>query len=346
MNARLGWAMICLLQAACPEGVFADLATGSHHPAPVKLSSPKAVRQAFEATEVVTRDTGWLKVPAIVADTVFVRGMEITPGFDPEGGNAEHVLNTYALNRAGVGRWFTFVAGHDMVERMLVDGQYAASRVFADLGYGSSFRCRPDNFYWLTVFKRSESVKPIPAVYYRNLQAWFNHVFKSGAPKIDPDILEKLESRRFQQITGCPVDESGRFDNRKLDQCNPEFSSAVKALWANNKCANPTALKYQPGQGCPTDAVLGSFGKQPGDRQLRAYLYAVGSFNEFYTGYGYTANAYNDPIAREYWTDNRWIRNLPKVELLRVQCDVQAGVATTSTGDNNEPRSSPFVERY
>ena len=345
MKLRIGWVFLCLLQAACPEAVLADPAVATHHKAPVKLSSPMAVRQAFEATEVVTRDSGWLKVPAIVADTLFIRGMEITPGFDPEGGNAEHVLKTYALNRAGVGRWFTFVAGHDMVERVLVDGQYAASRVFADLGFGSGFRCRPDNFYWLTVFKRSESVKPIPGVYYRNLQAWFNHVFKADAPKIDPGTLEKLESHRFQQVTGCPVEESGKFDNWKLDQCDPGFSSAVKALWANNKCSNPAALRYQPGDGCPTDAVLASFGKQPDELQLRAYLYAVGGFNEFYTGYGYTANVYTDPIAREYWTDNRWIRNLPKVELLRVQCDVQPGVAPASRGED-ELRPSPFIEVY
>ncbi len=344
MNLRLCSIMIFLLQATCPEVVFADLATASHK-APVKLSSPKAVKQVFEATELVTRDSGWLKTPAIVADSVFVRGMEITPGFDPEGGNAEHVLKTYALNRAGLGRWFTFVAGHDMVERILVGGQYAASRVFSDLGYGSSFQCRPENFYWLTVFKRSESVKPMPGVYYRNLQAWFNHVFKANAPKIEADILEKLESRRFHQITGCPVDETGKFDSRKIDQCNPGFSTAVKALWTNNKCSNPAALQYKPGDVCPTDAVFGSFGRQPNDQQLRAYLYAVGGFNEFYTGYGYTANAYTDPIAREYWTDNRWIRDLPKVELLRVQCDAQSGVAATGAGVN-EPRSSPFVEVY
>ena len=346
MNLRIIWAIICLLQATCPEVVFADLASVSHHSAPVKLSSPMAVRQAFEATEVVTRDSGWLKVPAIVADTLFIRGMEITPGFDPEGGNVEHVLKTYALNRAGLGRWFTFVAGHDMVERILVDGQYSASRVFSDLGFGSGFQCRPENFYWLTLFKRSESIKPMPGVYYRNLQAWFNHVYKTDAPAIDSDVLYKLESQRFQQITGCPVDGSGKFDNRKLDQCNPGFSSAVKALWANSKCSNPAELRYKPGHGCPTDEVLGSFGKQPDELQLRAYLYAVGGFNEFYTGYGYTANAYTDPIAREYWTDNRWIRNLPKVELLRVQCDVQPGAVPASSRENDPPRSSPFIEVY
>ncbi|MFM2007713.1 MAG: hypothetical protein RLZZ09_3368, partial [Pseudomonadota bacterium] len=81
MNLRLCSIMICLLQATCPEVVFADLATAPHK-VPLKLSSPKAVKQVFEATELVTRDSGWLKTPAIVADSVFVRGMEITPGFD------------------------------------------------------------------------------------------------------------------------------------------------------------------------------------------------------------------------------------------------------------------------
>ncbi len=327
-----------------PQMVDAEQLLRSQRKAPVTLSNPKAVRQVFEATEIVTQDSGWLKVPALVSDMLFVRGMEITPGFDPEGGDAEHVFKTYALNRAGVGRWFTFVAGHDMVERILVDGQYAASRVFSDLGFGASFKCKPENFYWLTVFKQSTSVKPIPGVYYQNLQAWFKHIFNAAAPKLDPAVLETLASQRFSQVTGCPVEESGRFDNRKIDQCNPVFSQSVKALWATNRCSNPNALRYKPSDGCPTDAVLSSFGKQPSDLQLRAYLYAVSGFNEFFTGYGYAANAYTNPIAREYWTDNIWIRNLPNVELLRVQCDIQSRV--TTTGSDDEKRSSPFIEVY
>lgn len=38
------------------------------------------------------------------------------------------------------GRWFVFTGGHDLVERVLVSGQYGASQVFKDFGFPMSAR--------------------------------------------------------------------------------------------------------------------------------------------------------------------------------------------------------------
>ena len=59
-----------------------------------------------------------------------------------------------------------------------------------------------------------------------------------------------------------------------------------------------------------------------------------------------TASAYHRPIGREYWTDNSWVRNLPKVELLRVQCDLPAATnQSPPTAKAPEPRPT-MVEQY
>jgi hypothetical protein len=79
---------------------------------------------------------------------------------------------------------------------------------------------------------------------------------------------------------------------------------------------------------------------------VNAYLFVVHSFTEFYTGYGYTASAYQRPIGREYWTDNICVRNLPKVELLRVQCNLPtAGPQSLPSEPMMKPQST-LVEQY
>jgi hypothetical protein len=311
----------------------------------VTLRSPQAVRAAFESTGVVTKDEGSVPFPALVSDKLYIRGFDISPAYDPQAGDREHVLQTFALGRAGIGRWFVFTGGHDLIERVLVSGQYGASQVFQDLGFGSDFQCQPDHFYWLVVFQHG-AVKPMPGVYAK-LDSWFRHVYQGNAPRIDAAAVKTLESQRFGALSGCPLNEHGNFDSwRDLDRCHPDFTQVVKAAWASNRCTNPNALRYKPAQGCPTDQVLQQLGRNPDPRRLRAYLYAVDSFSEFYTGYGYTASAYHRPIGREYWTDNSWVRNLPKVELLRVQCDLPT--ATTQSVPATappEPRSA-LVEQY
>ncbi|RQW77142.1 MAG: hypothetical protein EHM62_08865 [Methylococcus sp.] len=66
----------------------------------------------------------------------------------------------------------------------------------------------------------------------------------------------------------------------------------------------------------------------------------------FYNNQGYTASAYHRPIGREYWTDNSWLRYLPKVELLRLQCDLPtATTQSLPTIAVPTPRST-LVEQY
>lgn len=310
------------------------------------LRTPQAVRTVFESTGVVTQGEGAVPFPALVSDKLFIRGFDISPAYDPQAGDRDHVLKTYALGRAGIGRWFVFTGGHDLVERVLVSGQYGASQVFQDLGFGPGFQCQPDHFYWLVVFQQGAGIKPMPAVY-ENLQPWFRHVYPQQAPVIEIDTVKSLAAQRFGSLTGCPVDEQGYFDSRRdLDRCQPDFTQVVKAAWASNRCTNPNALRYKPSQGCPTDQVLQQLGRKPDSQRLRAWLYAVNSFSEFYTGYGYTAAAYNRPIGREFWVDNSWIRNLPKVELLRVQCHLPtAGTQSLSPEPAMQPRST-LVEQY
>lgn len=285
------------------------------------LCSPKDVRTVFEATDPVTQFAGTFKSPALVSDDIYIRSIEIPSKRDPAGWDRYHIMSTYALNRQGAGKWFTFVGGHDLVEKILVVGQYNATKVFRDIGYGSTFQCDTNSFYWLFVFRKTDKVIGSYGVY-KSLQAWLDHVYGDNAPQVPAYEQRRLESERFAEITGCPVDPiTGAFDAKNnLDKCDIKFSQAVREFWASSTCADPQALTYSANAGCPTDAVLASLGKQPEAVQMRAYLYAVEGFNEYNTGYGYTANAYNDPLSREYWTDNAWIKDLPEIELLQVQC--------------------------
>lgn len=347
------WAVLllslCLLQsgiikAAEPRQTYQESA--QRFASAVILRNPQSVRRAFETTGSVSQDQGVVPFPALVSDKLFIRGFDISPTYDPQAGDRDHVLKTYALGRAGIGRWFVFTGGHDLVERVLVSGQYGASQVFKDLGFGSGFQCQPDHFYWLVVFQQGAGMKPMPAVY-ENLQPWFRHVYPQQAPVVEGDTIKSLAAQRFGPLTGCPVDEQGYFDSpRDLDRCHPDFTQVVKAAWASNRCTNPNALRYTPSQGCPTDQVLQQLGRKPDAQRLRAYLFAVNSFTEFYTGYGYTAASYNQPIGREFWVDNSWIRNLPKVELLRVQCNLPAGRAQSLTPVPNSVSRSSLVDQY
>lgn len=103
-----------------------------------------------------------------------------------------------------------------------------------------------------------------------------------------------------------------------LAGCSAEFANAVDVLQAGT-CYRGTPeqvkefpknyLFYAEGKRgtkqnyCDTDTYL--FGLGPNDAvKLRAFLYSAQSFNQFYTGYGYTANFYQEPMAPEFWVNN------------------------------------------
>ena len=47
-----------------------------------------------------------------------------------------------------------------------------------------------------------------------------------------------------------------------------------------------------------------SLAQPPSAVELRAFLYNCDGFNSLFTGYGYTAEVYGGPLAREYWVEN------------------------------------------
>jgi hypothetical protein len=311
----------------------------------VSLCSPKAVKDAFDSTELVTQSQGTFKIPASVADDIYMRAFDLSKLPPGQGDNPDWIKENLALNRTGTGRWFTFIGGPDLVEKILVAGRYGATQIYRDIGYGSSFSCSPNGYYWLAVFRKSDELQ-VKHGFYPNLQSWMNHVYGARAPIFTDSVIEELKSQRFTEITGCPVDKkTGAFDvNNDLSRCSDCFKQAYTALNQDSKCAT-NSLTYSRDTHCPTDAVLASFGQQPDACHTRAYLYAVPTFNEYNTGYGYTANTYNDPLSREYWTDNANLKDLPELELLRVHCPAVPEAAQKLRGVGMR-MNSPYVTIY
>lgn len=317
----------------------------------VTLRTAKAVREAFEKTGPLNKDTGTLAVPAIVSEKLFARFFSISKTQFPQGNDAEWVKQHFALGRQGIGRYFVFVADHGLIEKALIAGQFNPDQIMADVGFGPGATCSSSQNYWLVVFK--PRTPPVSAVYFHNLQAWFDHVYgKKRAPKVDPAIETDLISNRFEGLTGCPVDPvTGAFRWSDLKACLPPFAQTVTAL-DQRQCANEEALTYAPSNRCPTDEVLKSLGPSPSALELRAWLFAANNFSEYFTGNGYAGNFYNAPANREFWVDNAWLRTLPELELLKVTCPAQAsrqGAVDRTTTKSAAPShfsGPPFVETY
>lgn len=316
----------------------------------VTLKTASAVRHAFESTEQVTRHTGIMALPAVVSERLFTRFISLSKSAFPQGGDSEWVKQHFALGRQGIGRYFVFAGDHTLIEKALVAGQFNPDQIMSYVGYGVNAVCSPSQFYWLIVFRPKS--RPISALYEHNLQKWLNHVYgRSNAPNVD-SALQDLAFRRFSELTACPLDpDSGSFNWSDLEKCAPSFRDSVKRL-SENQCAKPQALRYSAANQCPTDQILKSFGAAPDALQLRAWLFATSGFSEFFTGYGYTGNFYNLPENREYWVDNEWLRNLPELELLKLNCtpppSAQSLSATTPSSSEAEPVRpfSSFVDVY
>lgn len=320
------------------------------HESSVTLQSARAVREAFEKTVPVSRDSGTLKIPAIVSDKLFARFFVISKATYPHGNDASWVKQQFALDQPGIGRYFIFTGDHSLIEKALIAGQFNPNQIMSEVGFGPGARCSSNQNYWLVVFRPKS--RPVSAVYQHNLQYWFQHVYgKHNAPNISQAVEETLVSNRFSGLTGCPLDPStGWVLNGNFSLCAPDFAATANAL-KQRQCANTEALRYAPANRCPSDQVLQSFGPNPSARDLRAWLFFVNDFSEFFTGTGYAGNQYITPEVREFWVDNEWLRNLPEVELLKVECPRPAArnaEATSGLGQAFRPgtSSSGLVVEY
>lgn len=335
-----------LVYVVCaPVGVSADQAGGGKCNPSLSLCNPLAVRKAFEATGHVTPSEGSFNGQALVSEDIYIRALKLDKSRFPDGDKPEFI-KTLSLIRAGIGQWFAFLGSHDLVEKVLVAGQYNATQVYRDVGYGANYVCGDSDYYWLVVFRDTSRVYIRDGVY-KNLKPWLRHVYGKDAPDIADDVIETLKTQRFTQVTGCPVDpQTGQFDKDKdIGKCNDDFRNAVTGSFSKNACGTKTALVYSKKANCPTDQALFDYGDSINSAQLRAYLYQVAGFSEFYTGYGYTANSYNDPLSHEYWTDNAIIKDLPNVQVLRVQCTTQDN-SPIPAEDTPIVGGSPYVTEY
>lgn len=341
---------------ACPVGLWLFMLAAysptadSRDGPPVTLQTATAVREAFEKTVPVSKDSGSLAVPAIVSERLFTRFFAISKSSYPQGGDASWVKQQFALGRQGIGRYFVFAGDHTLIEKALIAGQYNPDQIMTYLGYGAGVACATNQFYWLVVFRPKS--KPLSAVYQQNLKKWLNHVYGiAHSPEISDDVVQSFVTHRFSALTGCPVDPStGAFQWSNLEACATEFKDTVTAL-NDKKCANPNALTYSPSNQCPTDKVLQSFGPQPSTLQLRAWLFATNNFSEFFTGNGYAGNFYNTPANREYWVDNAWLRKLPEAELIKLQCQNPSSLQLAPISDPwlDKPPAKPYsaiVDEY
>lgn len=150
----------------------------------------------------------------------------------------------------------------------------------------------------------------------------FGHVYAFAQPAI-----QTLKTTRFQDLTGCdPLAIATLKPPKNLNSallqsvagCSAAFANEVEAI-SKGACHRGTPeqikefpknyLYYFEGKRgvkqnyCDSDTYLFSLG--PNDAvKLRAFLYSAQSFNQFYTGYGYTANYYQEPMAPEFWVNN------------------------------------------
>lgn len=316
----------------------------------VTLRSALAVRKAFESTERVEQSTGTLKVPAIVSEKLFARFFAISKATYPQSDDPTWVKQQFALGRQGVGRYFIFVGDHTLIEKALISGQYNPDQIMANVGYGAGTSCSNTQNYWLLVFKPKS--QPLSATYPHNLQKWLDHVYGvKRSPKINPDVVDTLMNNRFSTLSGCPLDPlTGAFRWSDIDRCLPAFKDTLNGL-NQKQCENPNTLTFSPSNQCPTDRVLQSFGPKPSAIEVRAWLFATNSFSEFFTGNGYSGNFYNMPSNREFWVDNAWLRNLPEIELLKVQCEANVSPHATALNEgvhqsSNPKPFGPLVEEY
>lgn len=342
MRRQSSWARMVVFMWALSANLMANPS--------VVLKTPKEVKEVFESTQAVTRDGGIVSRPALVSERLYSRFLSL-PKTDARNADADYVANHYALTRQGVGRYFAFVSDHTLIEKALVYGQFNPSAIMEDLGYGPGQACMENQFYWLVVWQPKS--KPVPATYQGNLQTWLKHVYgNSIAPHLSGDAIDQLVNQRFPELTGCPVDPvTGVFDYKNAANCsNPAFSRTLVELNAQYpfSCSAANSIRYSKNNGCPLDADLLDLSRQPSAGALRAWLFEQ-SFFEFYTGYGYSADFYNEPTNREYWVDNEWIRNLPRVQLLSINCQKQAQISQTPKSADvphlSRPRS-PLIEIY
>ena len=315
----------------------------------VLLKTPEAVQKAFEKSGPVSRDAGDVPGPALVSDRLYARFFALSKRAFPEAGDPEWVRNNLALAREGVGRYFVFAGDHGLIERALVAGQFQPQKILRYVGYGEGARCSTEQFYWLLVFKPQGPV--LAAVNTQHLQRWFDHVYGTRqAPRLNTELIRALSAGRFSDQSGCPVDPVTRaFRGSDLARCAPLFQQTVAKL-APLQCQDLKSIRYSPKNGCPSDRVLRDLGPEPAAEALRAWLFAVNSFSEFYTGYGYSGNFYDEPENREYWLDNTWLRDLPQLALLKLDCRPSEAPSSKawdpSESEESGPHRSHLLEVY
>jgi hypothetical protein len=219
------------------------------------------------------------------------------------------------LKSNGGGRRVAFVAGSSFLERALVYGQFDTSSLLVNIGYGEMPDVTGKDFYIL-VFERPEVVYQ---GYWSHLDNILNEIYGDALPEVDEAITELVQDL-FSDASGCTENPEylggGLFNTTTCDACFQEATERFKRV----DCTGPDAMSpiYTPQANCSAEEAFLSIKGAVTACELRAYLFTTQGFFFEYTGYGYTANEYRDPLLREFWLPNGPIADLKNAKFIKL----------------------------
>jgi hypothetical protein len=260
--------------------------------------------------------------PACVSNNMMGRVVTITNSTN----------TSFAPNKLRNSGRMSFTIGPEMLARILVIGQYQATKIVQELGYGSSFTCgTPDQNYTNCQYRLivwavpcPKSSPPLIQAFWENLHDfWQSRVYGDLTPNIT-DAVNTIRAAQglLKNFTGCDptILNAGGYStsNQQAAGCSQEFQDAMSYFNIQPNCngtdaANP---QYTPQGGCTAEDRFLAL-STPTAAQLRAYLMQKEGFNPLYTGYGFTSNTdYFDPLQQEFWYQNDYITNLPDYNVI------------------------------
>ena len=299
---RHGVSIIAALLGAV-IGSLATFAATSHRPTdrqpPASAECVSSLQEFIHRFQSRTDPESLLETPACISAPLFGI-VHISP-----------LLHGSVRVKNQFGRQFAFAFGPETLERLLVFGLNGGDHIVSTLALGAI----PAGAYSLLVWEQSSPVaapRPLRGSW-DNLEAFLHRIYGTDLPPVE-SAIQAIASVSFHTLTGCDPDALlAHPHDPTAAGCSPEYIAASADFPFNRTCNLPP-VAYAGGFSttCANEQRLLNMSEGPSAVALRAFLAQGNGFNPLFTGYGYTADAYPDPIIREYWVENIRIDELPE----------------------------------
>lgn len=200
-------------------------------------------------------------------------------------------------------RQISFAFSDSTLEKVLVYGVNGGRDIVNLLGLGF---VPTNSTYRLLVFEASQTKHA--RGFWENLEPFMRAIYgQQTLPSLTSAIAE-ISSKSFAELTSCNTDQlQVNPGNFAAANCSAAYQNASLNLFPFNAPCNATAMTFEGGftTTCIQEQnLLSRRSPPPSAVELRAFLYNCDGFNSLFTGYGYTAEVYGGPLAREYWVEN------------------------------------------